>query len=72
MINKSYQAPYDKGSEAIVNTSVRNTWELDPASFYFEEADCWERWLSNLKYQITAQLGLAGMNIHAELYKMLI
>jgi hypothetical protein len=33
MIAKARQAPYGKGSETIVDTSVRNTWELDPGQF---------------------------------------
>ncbi|ROT36452.1 hypothetical protein SODALDRAFT_282215, partial [Sodiomyces alkalinus F11] len=31
LIEKARQAPYGKGSETFVDTSVRNTWELDAA-----------------------------------------
>ncbi|KXH42493.1 2OG-Fe(II)oxygenase superfamily protein [Colletotrichum salicis] len=33
LIDKAIRAPFGKGSETIVDTSVRNTWELDPSQF---------------------------------------
>jgi hypothetical protein len=33
IIAQSRQAPYGKGNQTLVDTSVRNTWELDPGQF---------------------------------------
>lgn len=72
IINKAHQAPYGKGSETLVDTSVRNTWELEPSSFFFEEPERWQETLQSLKQSLAATLGMAGLEFQAELYKMLI
>ena len=36
LIEKARQAPYGKGSETFVDTSVRNTWELDAAQLVLD------------------------------------
>ncbi|KAF4912284.1 hypothetical protein CGCF415_v003828 [Colletotrichum fructicola] len=33
LIEKARQAPFGKGSDTVVDTAVRNTWELDPTQF---------------------------------------
>lgn len=33
LIAKAHQAPFGKGSSTIVDTSVRNTWEINPDQF---------------------------------------
>ena len=37
LIRQARQAPYGIGSETIVDTAVRNTWELDAAQFSFNK-----------------------------------
>ncbi|RSL53078.1 hypothetical protein CEP54_010572 [Fusarium duplospermum] len=70
MIAKARQAPYGKGSETIVDTSVRNTWELDPGQFELRDPT-WTAQLQILCRQVAKTLGING-TIKAELYKMLI
>ncbi|RSM14197.1 hypothetical protein CDV31_005533 [Fusarium ambrosium] len=70
MIAKARQAPYGKGSETIVDTSVRNTWELDPGQFELRDPT-WTAQLQILCKQVAKTLGING-TIKAELYKMLI
>ncbi|RSM10967.1 hypothetical protein CEP52_003205 [Fusarium oligoseptatum] len=70
MIAKARQAPYGKGSETIVDTSVRNTWELDPGQFELRDPT-WIAQLQILCKQVAKTLGING-TIKAELYKMLI
>ncbi|KAL2676739.1 hypothetical protein Neosp_010504 [[Neocosmospora] mangrovei] len=70
MIAKAHQAPYGKGSETIVDTSVRNTWELDPSQFELRDPT-WTAQVQILCKQVAKTLGING-NIKAELYKMLI
>ncbi|KAK4456763.1 hypothetical protein QBC42DRAFT_237836 [Cladorrhinum samala] len=69
LIDKARQAPYGKGSETFVDTSVRNTWELDAA-----QLDLSPHWASTVKVAckwVGQQLGITAP-VTAELYKMLI
>ncbi|KAJ3458590.1 hypothetical protein MRS44_012699 [Fusarium solani] len=70
MIAKAHQAPYGKGSDTIVDTSVRNTWELDPSQFELRDPT-WTAQVQVLCKQVAKTLGING-TIKAELYKMLI
>lgn len=72
IITKAQQAPYGKGSETLVDTSVRNTWELDPDRFEIKHPD-WDKAVGNLTQNVVAkELGIDGAGIRAELYKMLL
>ncbi|KAF4483603.1 2OG-Fe(II) oxygenase superfamily [Fusarium agapanthi] len=70
IITQARQAPYGKGSETIVDTAVRNTWELDPSQFTIG----WLRWPALLRQMCQMVAEKMGINtpIHAELYKMLL
>ena len=70
LIAQSHQAPYGKGSETIVDTAVRNTWELNPEQFQIRSPH-WGPFLGNLLKQVAQGLGI-NAPISAELYKMLI
>lgn len=67
------QSPFGKGSETVVDTSVRKTWELNPSQFELQNPD-WQRCIQGLVIRISNELGVAGGNQHvrAELYKMLL
>lgn len=71
LIEKAHQAPYGKGTETFVDTSVRKTWELDAARLH-----PWPQWddLHERACKWVAEvLGIpAGTMMKAELYKMLI
>lgn len=71
MIAKARHAPYGKGSETIVDTSVRNTWELDPSQFQLT-ATRWPKLVAEICQAISEEAGLGGAQVHAHLYKMLI
>lgn len=70
IIAKARQTPYGKGSETIVDTSVRNTWELDPGQFELRDPQ-WPVQVQTLCDHVTETLGING-TIKAELYRMLI
>ncbi|KAI1767563.1 hypothetical protein GGR53DRAFT_99628 [Hypoxylon sp. FL1150] len=70
LIAKSHQAPFGKGSDTIVDTSVRNTWELDPSRFEIRGAS-WQSQLDAMLCRVRDQLGITAP-ITAELYKMLV
>ncbi|KAK7756709.1 hypothetical protein SLS62_001150 [Diatrype stigma] len=70
LIAKSHQAPYGKGSETIVDTSVRNTWEINPDQFEIRNPQ-WGAFMDMLLKRLSAKLGVHAP-VSAELYKMLI
>ncbi|EGO55246.1 hypothetical protein NEUTE1DRAFT_102687 [Neurospora tetrasperma FGSC 2508] len=70
LIAKARQAPYGRGSETIVDTSVRNTWEIDAAQFSFNNQR-WPGYVRQLCSHVAADLGIKSP-IRAEIYKMLI
>ncbi|KAK3485443.1 uncharacterized protein B0T23DRAFT_367539 [Neurospora hispaniola] len=70
LIAKARQAPYGRGSETIVDTSVRNTWEIDAAQFSFNNQR-WPGYVRHLCSRVAADLGIKSP-IRAEIYKMLI
>ncbi|KAK3368820.1 hypothetical protein B0T24DRAFT_533126 [Lasiosphaeria ovina] len=70
LIEKARQAPYGKGSETFVDTSVRNTWELD-ASQLDHMVPQWTPTVDDACKWAAKQLGIT-VPITAQLYKMLI
>lgn len=70
LIARCRQAPFGKGSDTIVDTSVRNTWELDSTQFSIE-GDGWAPFLEGLRKHVAKDLGI-DMPIKAEIYKMLV
>lgn len=70
LIAKSRQAPYGKGSATIVDTAVRNTWELDLGQFRFQSPH-WPGFMRHLCAQVALNLGI-NAPITARIYKMLI
>ena len=64
------QAPFGRGEETVVDTSVRNTWELDASQFKLANPG-WDDFLQNtLLKSVTEKLGLPG--VKADLYKLLL
>ncbi|KAI2606676.1 hypothetical protein GGR54DRAFT_412120 [Hypoxylon sp. NC1633] len=70
LIAKSRQAPFGKGTETIVDTSVRNTWELDASMIKFKNPE-WGSLLKEIRRAAQKRLGVKS-EIKAEFYKMLI
>lgn len=70
LIAQSRQAPFGRGSETVVDTSVRNTWELDASQFGFRHDD-WFKVYTFCIQHTARQLGITSP-IRAEPYKMLI
>lgn len=71
LIEKARQAPYGKGTETLVDTSVRNTWELDASQFTFQEPEAWDTFIQQTCAAVALYLGIQGP-IEAEIYKMLL
>ncbi len=64
-----HDAPFGKGTQTIVDKNVRNTYELDPASFRLSPA--WNAAIGDLLPPIAEQLGLPANQLEARLYKLL-
>ncbi|EMT65032.1 hypothetical protein FOC4_g10011006 [Fusarium odoratissimum] len=70
IITQARQAPFGRGSDTIVDTSVRKTWELDPEQFTIGGGE-WSDYLQELCELVAQKMGI-NTPVHAELYKMLL
>ncbi|KAF6809483.1 2og-fe oxygenase superfamily protein, partial [Colletotrichum sojae] len=69
LIAAARQAPYGRGSETIVDTSVRNTWELDPSQF--DPSPNWPDIINRMSSKLAQDMGI-DVPVVADLYKLLI
>lgn len=65
----SRQAPFGRGEETLVDTSVRNTWELDISKFKLTNP-AWDTFVKNVLQDVSSSLGTS--NVTTELYKLLL
>jgi disulfide oxidoreductase YuzD len=63
-------APYGKGTQTLVDTRVRKTFELDPKSFRLNDA--WNSAIADATRTAAEQLGLPADRLEARLYKLLV
>lgn len=73
MITMARKAPFGKGSETIVDQSVRKTWEIDGSLITMQHPG-YKDWLDRTLKEVVATLGVdtATSAIAAPLYKLLI
>ncbi|RAO71302.1 uncharacterized protein BHQ10_007314 [Talaromyces amestolkiae] len=74
MIQSSRMSPYGKGTETLVNETVRKSWQLDANQFSLQNP-LWEKQVGIYKDQAIAGLGLTTAKpeeVKVELYKLLI
>lgn len=73
IIEKCSQAPYGRGEETIVDTAVRNTWQLDPSKFSVNNPE-WDARLKELVSGVVkSDLGCdESLGVSCELYKFLL
>ncbi|KAG2165490.1 hypothetical protein JADG_005229 [Aureobasidium aubasidani] len=69
-INAARQAPFGKGEKTIVDTTFRNTWELDPSQFSLSKN--WQSYVDSLMRSACDGLGVKTNDVRVELYKMLL
>ncbi|RYC64267.1 hypothetical protein CHU98_g1956 [Xylaria longipes] len=67
--NASRQAPFGRGDKTLIDTSVRNTWELDASDFSIANP-AWSAFVSQALRSISQGLGMSG--VKTELYKLLL
>jgi hypothetical protein len=67
----SHQAPFGQGSKTIVDTSIRNTLELDATAI--ELRNCaWHTYMQTILKTTADELGVSNDSIRMELYKLLL
>lgn len=71
LIQVAQKAPFGKGSETILDKSIRSAWEIDAKDLTFNGRR-WTIFLEKIIKNIQPHLGLEDYNISAHLYKMLI
>lgn len=64
------QAPYGRGTETLVDTNVRKTWQIAADQVQIT-GKYWQNTLNNIVSQVTADLGVTG-TVDADLYKLLV
>ncbi|MEO6832942.1 MAG: 2OG-Fe(II) oxygenase [Chitinophagaceae bacterium] len=71
LIDLARKAPFGKGSETIIDESVRKTWEIDASELHFTNPR-WADFLKETIDKIKPELGLEYYDISAHLYKLLV
>ncbi|KAJ9610421.1 hypothetical protein H2200_005198 [Cladophialophora chaetospira] len=73
IISKSEQSPFGKGTQTIVDTSVRRSWQLDPSQFSLQNPR-WTKTIEQIRRSVYEGLILkCGMeNVDSQLYKLLL
>ena len=65
------QAPHGKGMKTVVDTSVRNTLQIDPSRVGFLNP-AWQPALDGLVAKVAEELGVPARSVRCELYKALL
>ncbi len=71
LIKQCRRAPYGKGTETLVDTDVRRTWDLDPDQFRLTNPK-WEELVEEIVTSVQQELGLEDRKLSAHLYKLLV
>ena len=71
LIELASRAPFGRGEQTIVDTSVRSTWQLNPTQLSITNQ--WEKRLQLLLPRVKTELGCdPKMNVTCQLYKLLL
>lgn len=71
LIKIAHQAPFGKGSETVLDKTVRSAWEIDADQIKFVNKK-WGEFIAGIVRQIKPSMGLDGFSVSANLYKLLI
>lgn len=73
IVAASHAAPFGKGEQTIVDSTIRKTWELSPSDFEIRNP-AWQRFLESVVAKVSIGLGVdsTGNGVSADLYKMLL
>src|SRR5215813_5281587 len=71
LIQHAERAPYGRGEETILDTSVRKVWQLPPAKVHLG-GKSWATSFQNIVDQVAVGLGCKTATVSAEFYKALV
>ena len=71
LIRAAEQSPYGRGLQTLVDTSVRNSWQID-ASRVRLEGSAWDSTLAGMVSSVAEGIGCPGDRLSAQLYKLLV
>jgi hypothetical protein len=71
IVRRAERAPYGRGVETIVDTSVRNVWQIAPGKVKIG-GKSWAANFENILSKVRAGLGCDDASVSAELYKLLV
>ncbi|KAI9892740.1 MAG: hypothetical protein M1814_001160 [Vezdaea aestivalis] len=73
LIQQSHQAPFGKGTETLVDESIRKTWEINSEKVIFLNPR-WQGCIDQIVERVTNALGVVdgSKHVNAEFYKMLL
>src|SRR6266436_955562 len=71
LIEQADLAPYGRGPETVLDTSVRKVWQL-PAGKVRISGKSWGENFKHILSRVTAGLGCGKVPVSAELYKLLV
>jgi hypothetical protein len=71
IVRRAERAPYGKGEETIVDTSVRKVWQIAPGKIRIG-GKSWTANFDNILSKVKAGLGCDDATVTADLYKLLV
>jgi hypothetical protein len=71
IIRQSERAPYGRGEQTVVDTTVRKVWQIAPQKMRLS-GTAWVETFKTILAQVVKGLGCQNANISAELYKLLL
>ena len=71
LVGVAQRSPYGKGKDTIIDTSVRDCWQIGADSVHFPSVN-WQRTLASILDTVALQLGLPRDQVDAHLYKLLV
>jgi len=71
IVGQAERAPYGRGRETLVDTSVRKVWQIAPGRVKVGGGS-WQETFGNILSSVTRGLGCEGASVSAELYKLLV
>ena len=71
LVAVAQQAPHGRGMETVVDTSVRNTWQIEPSKVRLANP-AWNAALQSLVSETVTALGVDAQSVRSELYKLLL
>lgn len=70
LIRQASQAPYGRGEDTVVDTSIRKVWQVEPSKFVLTNPQ-WDEFITDIVGAVVEEFAING-RVQASLYKLLI